>query len=95
MTKSLALIAALTSALALAGCNSNDRGDRTVGGAVLGGVAGAVVGGAVTGRAGGAVVGGLVGATAGAIVGANTTPRRRCARTAYDEYGNVVCVAYY
>ena len=95
MMKAFALTTALASALALAGCNSSNQGDRTVGGAVLGGVAGAVVGGAVTGRAGGAVVGGLVGATAGAVIGANSGPRQRCARTGYDEYGNVVCVRYY
>ena len=95
MKRTLLLAAALASTLVLGGCNSNNPGDRAVGGAVVGGAAGALIGGAATGRVGGAVVGGLVGATAGAVVGANTAPRQRCAQYGYDEYGNTVCTGYY
>ena len=95
MKRTLLLAAAFASALSLGGCNSNNPGDRAVGGALLGGAAGALIGGAATGRAGGAVVGGLVGATAGAVVGANTAPQARCAEYGYDAYGNTVCLGYY
>ena len=97
MTKAFLITTALASALALAGCNSNNSGDRAVGGAVLGGAAGALIGGAATGRAGGALVGGLAGAAAGGIIGAATTPnqRRQCAEIGYDAYGNQVCYRYY
>ncbi|MDB5649394.1 MAG: hypothetical protein JWL62_914, partial [Hyphomicrobiales bacterium] len=43
----------------------------------------------------GALVGGALGAAGGAIIGANTAPQRRCARVAYDAYGDRVCVRYY
>lgn len=53
------------------GCTT---GERTVGGALIGGTGGAVVGNAV-GGSGGAVIGGLAGGTAGALVGRNTGRR--------------------
>jgi hypothetical protein len=49
-----------------------EQDNRTVAGAVIGGVLGALTGGAV-GRGGGAAVGGAVGAVAGAAVGAGST----------------------
>ena len=44
----------------------------------------------------GALVGGALGAATGAIIGANTAPaeRARCARFAYDRYGDRYCVRY-
>lgn len=98
MNRAILITTALASALALAGCNSNNSGDRAIGGAVLGGAAGALIGGAATGRAGGALVGGLAGAATGAVIGAATTPQqqqRQCAEIGYDAYGNQVCYRYY
>ena len=94
MKKVIILATALASALALSGCGET-RGDRAMGGAVLGGATGALIGGAASGRAGGAVAGGIIGAAAGAIIGGNTAPCRRCAEYSYDYYGNRVCSAYY
>ncbi|MDB5595965.1 MAG: hypothetical protein JWM36_2926 [Hyphomicrobiales bacterium] len=93
MKKSVLVALAFAVALPLAGCNS--PGDRAVGGAAIGGLTGAAIGGLATGRAGGALVGGAIGAAGGAIIGANTAPAPRCARVAYDEYGDRVCVRYY
>lgn len=85
-------VAAL-SILSLTACNSNDPGDRALGGAALGGLAGAAIGGAATGRAGGALAGAAIGAAGGAVVGAATTPeyrrRHRCYYSRY--YGDYVC----
>ena len=36
----------------------------------------------------------LCGAAGGAIIGANTAPAPRCARVAYDDYGDRVCVRH-
>lgn len=94
MKKTLIVMTALGLSFGLAGCNSDNPGDRAVGGAVLGGVAGAVIGGAATGRPGGAVAGGLIGAAGGAIIGGSTAPRQ-CARFGYDINGNTVCIQYY
>ncbi|MBP0439880.1 hypothetical protein [Tianweitania sediminis] len=67
MTKRLAVLAVLGATLVGAGCTTSER---TVGGAVVGGVGGAVVGNAVAGT-GGAVVGGVGGAVAGGAIGRN------------------------
>lgn len=64
-------------ALSLAACNSNNPGDRAVGGALIGAGAGALVGGLASGTAGGALVGGAIGAAGGAMVGAATAPNCR------------------
>ena len=92
--KRLLLVASVLAALPLAGCNTPR--DRTTDGALIGGASGAVIGGLATGRASGALVGGALGAATGAIIGANTEPRhrRRCARVAYDRYGEQYCVRW-
>ncbi|ALA19892.1 putative lipid-binding transport protein (Tim44 family) [Chelatococcus caeni] len=71
--KKIILLGAL--AFGLAACNTNNPGDRAVGGALIGGGAGALVGGLATGTAGGAVVGGAIGAAGGAMIGAATAPQ--------------------
>ena len=91
MKKVVALTLALTSAVALAGCNT--PGERAAGGAVIGGATGALVGAAVSGgRPGATLAGAAIGATGGALVGASTAPA--CRRWGYDYYGNPVCVRY-
>ena len=91
MTKLLAVLAIST---ALAGCQSNNPGDRAVAGGLVGAGTGALIGGLATGRAGGAVAGALIGGAGGAIIGAGTTPDRRYYRnnrcTGYDEYGDPI-----
>ena len=67
MTKTIAAVAILGAVFAGAGCSTNQK---TVGGAVVGGVGGAVVGDAIGGT-GGAVVGGVGGAVAGGAIGRN------------------------
>lgn len=93
MRKWIAITLALASVTSLAACGT-PQGDRAVTGAALGGAAGAIIGGAATGKAGGALAGAAIGAAGGAMIGAATTPKR-CARYAYDYYGNPVCTAYY
>ncbi|GLQ37893.1 hypothetical protein GCM10007908_15130 [Rhizobium albus] len=61
----LSLVAVAT--LGAAGCTT---GQKTVGGAVVGGVGGAVVGDAIAGT-GGAIVGGVGGAVAGGAIARN------------------------
>ncbi len=92
--KRILLAASLLAALPLAGCNT--PGERATGGALIGGATGAAIGGLATGRGSGALVGGALGAATGAIIGANTAPddRRRCARVAYDRYGDQYCVRW-
>lgn len=68
MTRTLAVICVIgTAAFATAGCTTNQK---TIGGAVVGGVGGAVVGDAIAGT-GGAIVGGVGGAVAGGAIGRN------------------------
>ncbi len=96
MKKILSVSAAALLAIGLVGCNSNNTGDRAVGGALLGAAAGAAVGGLATGKWGGAAAGAAIGGAGGAIIGAGTTPQREeCARWGRDYYGNAVCTAYY
>jgi hypothetical protein len=67
MTRIIAAAAILGASLAATGCSTTEK---TVGGAVVGGVGGAVVGNAIAGT-GGAVVGGVGGAVAGGAIGRN------------------------
>lgn len=106
MNKIWTMIAAGGVALSLAACESDNPGDRAVGGAVIGGVGGAAVGAAVSNRhpGRGALIGGAIGAAGGAAVGAATTPTRepdedgavggQCVRRGYDTYGNRICLQY-
>lgn len=71
-------------AVALAGCNSDSRSDRTLGGAAIGAGTGALIGAATGGGANAALTGAAIGGVAGAVVGNATTPKR-C--VAYDSYG--------
>ncbi|WMS42071.1 hypothetical protein RDV64_18670 [Acuticoccus sp. MNP-M23] len=88
MKKTLLAIAMIAG---LAGCNSNNEGDRALVGAGLGAATGAVVATAAGANAGGALVGAGIGAAGGAIVGAATTPRgRRCV----NQYGDPVNCPY-
>jgi hypothetical protein len=107
MQKIFLLTILIISAVALAGCGYTPE-QRGVSGAALGGATGAAIG-AATGRGvGAAVAGGALGAATGAVVGAATAPPPppgyygappppppRCARFAYDDYGNQYCAAYY
>ncbi len=77
-------------AVALAGCNSDSRTDRTIGGAALGAGAGALIGAAAGGTGRAAATGALIGGATGAVVGNATTPRN-C--VAYDDYGRRYRVA--
>jgi Glycine zipper len=108
MNKAFSIIGAVGIALAMASCETDNPGDRALGGAVIGGVGGAAVGAAVSNRhpGRGALIGGAIGAAGGAAVGAATTPDRgpyddgyagrgQCARRGYDTYGNQICTAYY
>ncbi|CAM5769402.1 hypothetical protein LMIY3S_02825 [Labrys miyagiensis] len=108
MGRLLPILSATVFAMFLAACQTDDPGDRAVGGAVIGGVGGAAVGAAVSNRhpGRGALIGGAIGAAGGAAVGAATTPSqepaydgydggRQCARVGYDSYGNRICTAYY
>lgn len=110
MNKILITVLAGVVAMSVAGCASDNPGDRAVGGGVLGGVAGAAIGAGVSKNKGrGALIGGAIGAAGGAAVGAATTPsrepepgydgygggQRQCAQVGYDSYGNRVCTAYY
>ena len=94
MKKIVALTVAMATTLALAGCNSYDPRDRTVGGALIGGATGAAVGGLATGTGGGALAGAAIGAVAGGAIGHATTPRARCVRFSVDSWGNRRCVAW-
>jgi hypothetical protein len=67
--KRKALIFSLLAGIVVAGSGCSTT-ERTIGGAVVGGVGGAVVGDAIAGT-GGAVVGGATGAVAGAAVARN------------------------
>jgi hypothetical protein len=59
--------------LGLAACDSNDPGQRALGGAAIGAGAGALIGGIA---GGGAATGALIGGAVGAVGGAATTPGR-------------------
>lgn len=67
--KNAAVVTAMVSALALAGCGTNP-GDRAVSGGLIGAGAGAIIGGAAGNAGAGALIGGL----SGAAVGAATDP---------------------
>ncbi|ORE95878.1 bacteriocin [Acuticoccus yangtzensis] len=71
--KKYLIIAAV--AAGLAGCNSNDPGDRALVGGALGAATGATVAAATGANAGGTLVGAGVGAVGGAALGAATAPR--------------------
>jgi|CXWL01.1.fsa_nt_gi hypothetical protein len=65
------------------------RNNRTVGGAVLGGVLGALLGREVSGRGhrqDGALLGAVVGATAGGAIGRNTSQCAHVPQGSYDPY---------
>ena len=76
--------------LALAGCSSTSRTDRTLGGAAIGAGTGALIGAATGGGANAVLTGAAIGGVAGAVVGNATTPKR-C--VAYDGYGRRYRVA--
>ncbi len=69
MLRSLAMVAALTGALTLAGCGTTTS-DRALSGAGIGAAGGAIIG-AMTGSA---ATGALIGAAAGGLTGAVTDP---------------------
>jgi hypothetical protein len=104
LKRGLLLAGAMAAALGMAGCNT-PQGQNAANGAVLGGATGALIGGLASGRPGGALAGAALGAGTGAIIGAAATPPPpppgyygpppRCARRAFDEYGNPVCLRYY
>lgn len=72
--KILVLVAALVTALPLAGCYT--PGQRATGGAIIGGLGGAGIGALASGGlVGPTLAGAAVGAAGGAIVGAVTAPR--------------------
>lgn len=65
------------------------RNNRTVGGAIIGGLAGAVLGSQVSGsghRSDGSILGAVVGATAGGAIGRNTAQCARVPQGSYDPY---------
>lgn len=77
MRKILAVVLTGGVILTLAGCASDNPGDRALGGAAIGGLGGAAIGAAVSKHSGrGALIGGAIGALGGAAVGAATTPDR-------------------
>jgi uncharacterized protein YcfJ len=78
-------------AVALAGCNSDSRSDRTLGGAAIGAGTGALIGAATGGGANAALTGAAIGGVAGAVVGNATTPRRCWARDGYGRRYRVAC----
>ena len=93
--KAIVLALALTGALSLSACATQQQTGTLVGGA-LGAGGGALIGSAVSGgSAGGAIAGGAIGAIGGAMVGNAVTAPRGCAQWGYDYYGNRVCVASY
>ena len=71
MSKHLALVAALVTGLALAGCGETP-GKRALTGGLIGAGGGAAIAGATGGNAG---TGALIGAGLGAVGGAVTAPR--------------------
>src|SRR6516164_3023159 len=102
MHRKFSSIAFVALSLALAGCGYTPE-QRAASGAALGGATGAAIGAAAGNSAGAALAGGVLGAQTGAIIGVNTRsaspppPRPtppRCARFAYDAYGNTFCAAY-
>lgn len=108
MNRILPIAAVAAASLSLAACGYTPE-QRAASGAALGGATGAALGAATGGGVGAALAGGALGAATGAIVGANTRPPpppayypappppppARCARWAYDAYGNPVCTGYY
>ncbi|MEZ5959491.1 MAG: YMGG-like glycine zipper-containing protein [Hyphomonadaceae bacterium] len=70
------------------------RQNRTVGGAVIGGVLGALLGREVAGNRGvrdeGTAVGAIVGATAGGAIGRNTAQHCDGVQGQYDRYGRPI-----
>ena len=70
------------------------RQNRTVGGAVIGGVVGALLGREVAGNRGvrdeGTALGAIVGATAGGAIGRNTVQSCNGVQGQYDQYGRPV-----
>ncbi|MTI19214.1 bacteriocin [Rhodobacteraceae bacterium RKSG542] len=85
--KKIALVCAVL--LTVAGCNTNNKGDRTLAGAGLGAATGAAIG-AAGGDRNDAVRGALIGGLAGGILGRATAPKN-C--TAYDRNGRPYAVA--
>lgn len=84
------LIATITAALALAGCQTVQQ-DHALTGAVIGGVAGTAIGAAAGHSVGGAVAGGLIGATAGGLIGAATAPAEPCYVRRHGRLHRVAC----
>ncbi|WP_075220312.1 bacteriocin [Acuticoccus yangtzensis] len=62
-------------ALSVAGCNSNNKGDRALVGGALGAATGATIAAVAGGGAGAVVASSVVGGAAGAIIGSETAPR--------------------
>jgi len=85
MLRKLMIPAALTAAIAVAGCNTTT--ERTVGGAAIGAGTGAAIG-AVTGGspAAGAVIGGAAGALGGFLYDQNERSRHRHRHYYHDGY---------
>lgn len=80
--KKILLAAALTAGLA--GCNSNDPGDRALVGGAIGAGTGAVIASAAGANAGTTLGVAAASGAGGAIIGAGTTPRTRCVNR-FDE----------
>lgn len=78
-----AAVAVAATGLLMAACN-HMPGDRTLTGALVGGVAGAGIGQAVGGTTAATLTGAAIGAGTGAVVGA-ASEARTC--VAYDEFG--------
>lgn len=78
-------------ALALAGCDTTSRSDRTLGGAAIGAGAGALVGAATGGGTGAVLTGAAIGGVGGAVIGNATTPKRCWARDSYGHRYRVAC----